>query len=352
VGRELGTSVNFPSLNRPTWMEIAFQRRRAESIQRSVYCSLQIERTIFKEVTINGLNRALSHTYHDILQNRFLQVSAALSYYFTLSVFPGLIFLSAVVAFIPLTDLFGHVLTFMGQLLPPDSMRIVYSVLGDVLSSHKATWLSFGMLGIIWAVSAAFDATIEALDIAYDVRDGRPVWKTRLLAIGLAATSGGLLLGALAVLMVGPDFGEWLSHRIGIPGLFVLLWPVFRWTIAISFTVLAVEALYYFAPNVKQRFAATLPGAVLTVSLWIGLSHLLGLYFRHVANYSLTYGTLGGFIAFMTWLYWISFILLVGAELNAELAKESKAGELPAKTPGVQDTGSQTIDAQRYDRAA
>ena len=95
--------------------------------------------------------------------------------------------------------------------------------------------------------------------------------------------------------------------------------------------VLAVEAIYFLAPNVKQRFLATLPGAILAVSFWIGLSYLLGIYFRHFANFNRTYGTLGGFIALMTWLYWNSFVLLVGAELNAELAKESAKGKIPPK---------------------
>ena len=102
------------------------------------------------------------------------------------------------------------------------------------------------------------------------------------------------------------------------------VWPALRWTIAICFTILAVEVLYFLAPNVKQRFWRDLAGAVLSVAVWNGLSFCSGLYFRHFAHFNRTYGTLGGFIAFMVWLYWTSFVLLVGAELNAEFAKESK----------------------------
>jgi membrane protein len=278
-------------------------------------------------------------------------VSAALSYYFVLSVFPGLIFLSAVVGFISLPDLFNHVLLLMGRLLPPETMKTVYAVLGDVLGSHRRTWLSFGMLGIIWTASAAFDSMIEALDIAYDVKDGRPFWKTRLLAIALAAIIGSLLLAVLAVMVVGPRFADWLASRLELSAVFVAVWPFLRWTIAICFTVLAVEVLYYLAPNVKQRFAATLPGAVLAVVVWNGLSFLLGYYFRHWANFNRTYGTLGGFIAFMTWTYWTSFGLLVGAELNAELAKESKKGRLQPKEPSP-DEGKRITSVDSLDRAA
>ncbi|HEY8671944.1 MAG TPA: YihY/virulence factor BrkB family protein, partial [Terriglobales bacterium] len=112
---------------------------------------------------------------------------------------------------------------------------------------------------------------------------------------------------------------------------FVIVWPVLRWSIAICFSILAVEMLYFLAPNVKQRFLATLPGAILSVLAWDGLTFLLGFYIRH-ANFNLTYGTLSGVIAFMTWLYWTSFVLLLGAELNAELAKESKQGCVEPKT--------------------
>ena len=276
-------------------------------------------------MNLGGMKRALSGTYRDLIRHPTFQVSAALSYYFVLSVFPALIFLSAIVGFISLPDLFSHLLLLMGRFLPPDTMKLLYSVLGDVLSYIVEP----GFPSECWDgldESSAFDSMIEALDIAYDVNDDRPFWKTRLLAIALAAIIGTLLRAALGVMVVGPRFGEWLASRLAMSTVFVALWPFLRWTLAICFTILAIEVLYYLAPNVKQRFGATLPGATLSMVIWNGLSFLLGYYFRHWANFNRTYGTLGGFIAFMTWLYWTSFVLLVGAELNAELAKESKKG--------------------------
>jgi membrane protein len=264
-----------------------------------------------------------------------LQVAAALSYYLVLAVFPGLIFLSAVMGSIPLPDLFGRVLGTMSLLLPADTMRMVQSVLLDVLATNRKAWLSFGMLGAIWVASAAFAAITEALDIAYDVSDERPFWKARLQAIEIGVITAGLVSCALAVMIVGPRFGSWLAERIYLSKEFVLLWPAIHWAIAIVFTLVAVELLYFLAPNVKQRFGATLPGAIFAVTCWLGLSYLLGFYFRHVANLSRTYGTLAGFIAFMTWFYWNSFALLVGAELNAELAKESAKGQLPQKEQSI-----------------
>ncbi len=296
------------------------------------------------------IKRAFSRARHDVVRHHTLQVAAALSYYFVLAIFPFLICLSAVMGFIPL-HLFSHVLYLMDRLLPADTMQVVTPVLNDVLSSHHGTWLSFGVLGTIWIASAAFDSLIEALDIAYDVECERPLWKSRLLAVGLAAICGVLLLTALAVTVVGPRFGEWLANRLALSSVFVAIWPGLRWAIAICFTILTVEVLYFLAPNVKQRFAATLPGAILAVAVWNGLSHLLGLYFRHVANFNRTYGTLGGFIALMVWSYWTSFVLLVGAELNAELAKESKSGRVEAK-PLPPERNSRKAAPPPFDHAA
>jgi membrane protein len=275
--------------------------------------------------------------YRDVLEHHTLQASAALAYYLVLSLFPGLMFLSAVMGAISLPNLFGSVLRLMWTLLPPDTMRVVQSVLLDVLATNHKAWLSFGVVGTIWAASAAFDAMIEALDIAYNVKESRPYWRTRLLAIGLAAITAGLVLSALAVMIAGTHFGAWLAARVSVPHEFVLLWPAIHWGVAIVFTLVAVELVYFLAPNVKQRFLATLPGAILAVSCWIALSYLLGFYFRHAASFSRTYGTLAGFIAFMIWCCWNSFALLVGAELNAKLAKESAKGPLPPKEPPVAD---------------
>jgi membrane protein len=278
-------------------------------------------------VTWAGLKRAVVSAYGGILKDRTLQMAADLSYYLVLSVFPALILFSAAVASLPFPNLYNHIFGLMSGVLPAQTVPAVQTVLLDVLATNHRAWLSLGTIGTIWVASSAFDAAIEALDVAYQVKEVRPFWKTRLLAVGLAATTGGLLFCGLTIMILGPQFGGWLASRIDLPPYFSALWPMFHWVTAIGVALMAVELMYFLAPNVKQRFVATLPGAVLAVSCWIGLSYMLGFYFRHIANFNRTYGTLAGF-AFMTWFYWNSLALLVGAELNAELAKESTRGSL------------------------
>ncbi|HKU23955.1 MAG TPA: YihY/virulence factor BrkB family protein [Candidatus Sulfotelmatobacter sp.] len=280
---------------------------------------------------MSEVKSAFAHMYGDVARNHTMQMAAALSYYFVLSLFPALIFLSAVVSYLPVPDLFGQALAFMGRLLPPDSMGLVRRVLADVITPNRGAFLSFGLLGTLWAASGGLSAAIEALNVAYDVEDDRFFWKTRPLAVGLAFVIGGLLLVALSVMIVGPRFGEWLTAKVHLSTLFALLWPYIHWSIAVGFTILAVEALYFWAPNVKQRFLATLPGAVLAVGCWIALSYLLGIDFRSFTNFNKTYGTFAAAVALMTWLYWTGFAMLVGAELNSELAKISREGPVQEK---------------------
>lgn len=274
------------------------------------------------------LKDAFTRTYEDVGKNHTLQMAAALSYYFVMSLFPALIFLSAVVTYLPVPDLFNQALSVMSHFVPPDSMGVVRKVLSDVVTPNRGAFLSFGLLGTLWSASGGFSSAIEALNIAYDVEETRPFWKVRPLAIGLTLGMGALLLIALSIMIVGPRFGEWLSGRLHLSQLWIWFWPYIHWTMAALFTVLAVEILYFKAPNVKQRFWMTLPGALLAVGCWIGLSYGLGIYFRSFANFNKTYGTLGAAVALMVWLYWTGFAMLVGAELNAELAKRTKAGAI------------------------
>jgi membrane protein len=292
-------------------------------------------------MTRAAIQRVLAKTWQDVQRHHTFQDAAALSYYFVLAIFPSLILLSEVLTSFALPDIFGRVLGVMAQLLPASTMELIQQVLWSVLRARRGTWISVGSLGLLWVSSAAFDALIEALNVAYDVEDPRPFWKTRLLAIGFGAITGTFLTVALAVMLLGPRFADWLAQRIYLRHFFVSLWPIVHWLIAIGTAILNVETIYFLAPNVKQRFLATLPGATLTVASWLGLSYLLGIYFRNFAHYDLVYGTLGAFIVFMTWFYWTSFAMLVGAELNAEVARESRQGALPPKAtdPAQPDLG-------------
>ena len=280
---------------------------------------------------VKGLGTAAIKTWRGMQKNHTLAIAAGLSYYFVLSLFPAMIFAAAVLGYLPLPNLFDQLLGGLSKVMPPDSMAVVRKTLESVFTPNRAGLLSFGMLFTLWSTSGGFSAIIEGLNVAYDVPETRPIWKTRLLALELTFVVGVLMITALGVLIVGPEFGSWVARHTGTTTLFAWIWPHLRWFVAVGFTVLAVELLYFLAPNIKQRFWATLPGAIFSVAAWILASIGLGIYLREFPNYNKTYGSLGAVIALMLWFYISGIILLVGAEFNAEYTRCCGDPELPLK---------------------
>lgn len=277
-------------------------------------------------VSVRGI---LRNAWNDIMNNHTMTLAAGLSYYFVLSLFPLLILAASVLAYLPIPNLFDAILASMARVAPAESMGLVRRVVSTVVVPHGGL-LTFGIIGTLWTASSGFAALIEALNVAYDVPETRAIWKTRVLAVGLMFVIGLLLVAALGLLLVGPIAARWIAHVIGRDEL-MEVWPYLKWTLSIAFTVLGVELLFFWAPNVKQRFLATLPGAVIGVAFFIASSHALSLYFQNFANYNKTYGVLGAAMALMVWLYYSWFMILIGAELNSELLKLAGGGKLELK---------------------
>jgi membrane protein len=286
----------------------------------------------------------LKNAMSDVERNHTMAFAAGLSYYFLLSLFPAMIALSAVVGYLPVPNLLSQVLTLMARYVPGDSMGVVRYVAHDVISPHRGALLSFGLVGTLWTASSGFAGMIEALNVAYNVPETRPYWKTRGLAMLMTFLVGSLLLVAVGMMLVGPGFGEWLDGVLHLSFAWGRIWPALRWAVSGIFIVLAVEGMYFLAPNVKQNFWHTLSGAVFAVSGWLALSFALGIYFQRFANLNRTYGTLGGVIALMTWLYWSSFVILLGAEINSEVLQASGGGTLPLKQAPPEKVKPKTAD--------
>jgi len=281
---------------------------------------------------IAALKDAAMEVYKDISCNHTFAIAAGLAYYFFLSIFPLLIFFAAMLAYVPIPNMFNAILDLMSKFVPADAMGLVRTIVKGVLNPPHGGLLSFGLLATLWAATGGFSAMIEALNIAYEVPETRPYWRTRSLAVALALLVGSLMVLGLAVSLLGPKFGELLvRHRHAGP-LFAMVWPFIRWAVVLTSIVIAVELLYFWAPNVKQKFICTLPGSVLGVAVWIAASFGLGIYVREFANYNATYGTLGGVIALMLWFYLSAVAILIGGEINSKLLKAA-GKKLPVKEP-------------------
>ena len=182
----------------------------------------------------------------------------------------------------------------------------------------------------MWVISTAFSAIAFALNKAYDVRETRPFWKVRGLALLMALGLSGIIFIAMVLLIAGPDIGENIAAYYGLGRVFALLWSIVQWLVALAILVVTFAMLYYFAPDVEQPFRWITPGGFIAVILWVLASLAFRLYVNSdFVSYNQTYGSIGAAIILLLYLYIVSLSLLIGAELNAVLAKmkEEVSGE-------------------------
>ena len=262
------------------------------------------------------IKRSLITIYNDIYDEHLFVFAAGLSYYFVLSLFPLLVSMASLLGYVPIPHLFEGLLSLMARLVPGDGMSLVRNIVSDVINHKHTHFLTLGLVFTIWTASSGFAAIIDGLDVVYRVRETRSVWKTRPIALGLTLLAGSLLLVAVGLIVEGTYLGTWFTRRFDLNPTSFATWRYLRGGIAIGFAVFAVELLYHFGPDVKQRFRDSLAGAVIAVMIWIGLSYLLGSYFRHFDSLDKTYGPLGAAIGLYVWFYLSGFAILVGGEIN------------------------------------
>jgi len=283
----------------------------------------EVERTCR---TASGL---IATVYSELGRTRVFTAAAGLAFYFTFSLVPLLIVFASLLWYLPVTTLVSQLLAILAALIPPESIQLVQTVVLSVFEPSHGKLLSFGIFGYLWAATGGFSGLIEALNIAYDVTDCRPWWRDRLQALLLTFTVGGLALLSLLALIVGPEFGHFLSMFFSVPETLAHIWPLLRWTITIATFVAGVEIVYYLGPHARHSFWSTLPGAAVAVGMWFLGSFGLSFYLDHLSNYNKTYGSLGAAAGLMLWLYISSLAVLIGAEFNAELGKRQAKTRKP-----------------------
>jgi membrane protein len=174
-----------------------------------------------------------------------------------------------------------------------------------------------------------------ALNVAYDVTESRPFWKTEALAFGMTIGGALLVLFGITALVAGGDAGLWIARHIGIADVYVFIWRWARWPVTALAIMSAAALAYYLLPDVKQKFKFITPGSVIGTLIWFGASIGFDVYVSHFGSYNVTYGSIGGVVILMTWFYLTGFIFLMGGEINAILEHWSADGKAPgARAPG------------------
>jgi membrane protein len=272
-----------------------------------------------KESWLGVLKRA----FREFSDDNVTDWAAALTYYGVLSIFPMMI------ALISLLGLFGQsatqpLLDNIASIAPGPAKDILTQAVQNLQKSQGAAGLLFFVgLGLaLWSASGYVGAFMRASNDVWDVEEGRPVWKTIPLRVGVT----GLLLvlltvSALAVVLTGP-LAKSIGDIVGLGSTAVTVWDIAKWPLLVLVVSFMIALLYYAAPNVKHpKFQWVSPGSMMEVLMWIVASAIFAFYVANFASYNKTYGALGGVIVFLTWLWITNNVILLGAEVNAEIER-------------------------------
>jgi membrane protein len=289
------------------------------------------------DVSAGGWWGAVKRTAKEFGDDNLTDWAAALTYYGVLSLFPALL------ALVSVLGLFGQsatqpLLDNVGTFTPGAAKDIVTSAVENLEGSQGAAGFAFviGLAAALWAASGYIGAFIRASNVVWDVEEGRPIWKTIPLRLGITVVMLILLaITALAVVLTGP-LAQRVGDLVGLGDTAVLVWDIAKWPVLVVIVSFMFALLYWAAPNVKQPgFRWVSPGGVTAVLLWIIASALFALYVATFASYNETYGSLGGVIVFLVWLWISNIAVLFGAEFNAELerGRQIEAGHPPDVEP-------------------
>jgi membrane protein len=278
-----------------------------------------------------GVKELGRRVYHEIQGDDCFGRAAQLAYYFLFALFPFFLFLTTLLGYLPIPNLLDRIMEMLAPLLPGDALRLVQDNLHQLVTGERGGLLSFGILAALWTSSSALTAIIDSLNRAYDVEEGRPFWKVRGTAILLTVGLSAFIIVALVLLTFGPQLGRWIADLVGLGRVFELSWNILRWPVIVGLLILAMALLYYFAPDVEQKWQFLTPGSAVAVIGWLLTSLGFAFYVNNFGSYNATYGTIGGVIVLLTWMYLSGLFVLIGGEINAEIEHASQEGKDPGE---------------------
>ncbi len=266
--------------------------------------------------------------------------AAALTYYSVLSLFPGLLVLVAVLGLLD-DSLTQSLLNNVTPIVPGPARDIVTAAVSNVQQGQGKAGLAavLGLAVATWSASGYVSGFMQASNAIYDVPEGRPVWKTVPIRLGVTLITGVLLVASVLIVVLSGQLAERVGEVFGIGAATVGIWNVAKWPVLVLIVGLLFAILYWACPNARQGgFKWVSPGGFVAVVLWVAVSLLFAVYAANFASYDATYGTLGGVIVFLTWLWLSNLAILFGAELNAELERRRAiaAGHPPEQEPYMQ----------------
>jgi membrane protein len=245
--------------------------------------------------------------------------AAELAFYFLLAFFPLLIFLISVLGFMPSAQ--DRLVDYLAQAMPSEAKILLRDWVNNIAGKTTGSLLSLSLLGALWAASSGMAALMRTLNIAYEVEEGRPWWKARLVAVALVLALTIFVVGGSLLIIFGDKLAAALAEWFGLGEVFTAVWPYVDYLIGLALVVVGIGAIYYLAPNAEQNLRWITPGAVFAVAAMVIASYLFSVYLNFAPSYSATYGSIGAVIVLMLWLYILGLVIFLGGEVNSEVEK-------------------------------
>lgn len=263
------------------------------------------------------------HLLSHIQETDITGLGAQLAYFFLLSLFPMIIVIVTLLPYLNLNE--AQVFRFLENYAPKDVYMLIEGTISDVLKNRNSGLLSIGIIGTIWSASNGMNAIVKSLNRSYKLDETRPFFIVRGLSVVFTILMILLLLIALVLPVFGQQIGTILFSFFGFKEGFLAVWNSIRWTISPLVIFLILTALYWIVPNKKLFLKSVIPGAAFATLGWIIVSLGFSYYVSNFGNYSSTYGSIGGIIVLMLWLYISGILLLIGGQINAVMQERKIA---------------------------
>ncbi|MBZ4645396.1 MAG: YihY/virulence factor BrkB family protein [Clostridia bacterium] len=278
-------------------------------------------------MNLNKLIKYVRNLYFRFYDDEVPALGAQLAYYFLLSFFPFLIFLVTMIGYTTLSS--EEVLRELSNILPQNAYALIYDSISHITNRKNGGLLSFGIVTTLWAASNGVGAAVRGLNKAYDEEEERPLWKIKGIAILFTVALAVVILLSFILLIFGQQIGIYLAKWLGMAGFFHAIWDTLRYIIMLLIMVLIFAAFYRYIPNRRLMWKEVIPGAIFATIGWILISLGFAYYVNNFGNYSRIYGSIGGAIVLLIWLFFSAMVILMGGELNATLAFDREGKEKP-----------------------
>ena len=274
-------------------------------------------------------------TFNESIADDVLNLAAQQAYYFFFALFPALLALISLASFFPIENVQGEIINMLGRVAPDEMKSLVSDQLAKISGDNAGGLLTIAFLFTLWSSSGAVVSMCSTLNAAYDITEGRPWWKVRLVALGLTVGLAVFILASMTLVIGGPALAQKVAEMANLGTAFVWTWNILQWPVIFALVATAIAMLYYFAPDAEQDWVWITPGSVLATLLWVIASVGVSYYVYNFGSYTETYGVIGGVMVLMLWFYASGIAILVGAELNAEIEHASPHGkDVGEKIPG------------------